>query len=46
MKIYQEDIERKVAEIAKEAVGEDITSRQEKKKDSVKSYVDPKCSMA
>lgn len=38
--IAQADIERKAAAIAKESVGTDITLRQEKKKERVKSYVD------
>lgn len=38
--IAQTDIEREAATIAREAVGEDVTSRQEKKKDRVQAYVD------
>ena len=38
--IAQVDIERQVAMIAKEAVGGDITQRQEKKKKRVQAYVD------
>jgi hypothetical protein len=38
--ISQVDIERRAAIIAKDAVGPDITSRQEKKRERVQSYVD------
>lgn len=38
--IAQTEIEREAAVIAKEAVGTDITLRQEKKKERVRSYVD------
>lgn len=38
--IAQTEIERDAAAIAKEAVGADITFRQEKKKERVQSYVD------
>lgn len=38
--IAQAEIERKAAAIAKKSVGPDITSRQEKKKERVQSYVD------
>jgi len=38
--ISQAEIEREAAAIAKESVGTDITLRQEKKKESVQSYVD------
>ncbi|MBI2890157.1 MAG: sensor histidine kinase [Nitrospirae bacterium] len=38
--IAQAEIERDAAAIAKEAVGADITLRQEKKKERVQSYVD------
>lgn len=38
--IAQAEIERDTAAIAKEAVGADITFRQEKKKERVQSYVD------
>lgn len=40
--ISQWDIESKVASIARDAVGLDITLRQEKKKERVQSYVDEK----
>jgi hypothetical protein len=38
--IAQAEIEREAASIAKQSVGADITSRQEKKKERVQSYVD------
>ena len=38
--ISQLDIERKVATIAKDALGEEITTRQNKKRERVKAYVD------
>ena len=38
--ISQIDIEKRAAIIAKDAVGSDITSRQEKKRERVQSYVD------
>jgi Histidine kinase-, DNA gyrase B-, and HSP90-like ATPase len=38
--IGQSDIERAAAEIAKEALGADITIRQQKKKEHVQAYVD------
>ena len=38
--IAQADIEKAAAEIARDAVGSDITLRQEKKKERVQSYVD------
>jgi hypothetical protein len=38
--IGQADIERKSAAIAKEAMGEDIRGRQEKKRERVQTYVD------
>lgn len=38
--IGQAQIEREAASIAKEVIGQDITSRQEKKKERVQSYVD------
>lgn len=38
--IGQADIEKSAAEIAKQALGSDITMRQEKKKERVQSYVD------
>ena len=38
--IAQEDIEKKAAAIARDAIGSEITLRQEKKKESVQSYVD------
>jgi len=39
-RIGQAEIEREAAAIAKEALGTEITSRQEKKKERVQSYVD------
>jgi hypothetical protein len=38
--IGQGDIERSTADVAKDALGDDITVRQQKKKDRVQSYVD------
>jgi anti-sigma regulatory factor (Ser/Thr protein kinase) len=38
--ISESDIEKSAAEIAKEALGADITMRQQKKSDRVQSYVD------
>jgi len=38
--VAQNEIEVKASEIAKQAVGEDITARQEKKVERIKSYVD------
>jgi hypothetical protein len=38
--ISQNDIERAASDIAKKAVGDDITMRQEKKRERVKSYVE------
>ncbi|MEE8057629.1 MAG: hypothetical protein V3T17_07330 [Pseudomonadales bacterium] len=38
--VAQSEIEVKASEIAKQAVGEDITARQEKKVERIKSYID------
>lgn len=40
--ISQSDIEKEVAEMARLAIGEEVTARQEKKKERVRSYVDEK----
>ena len=38
--VSQADIEKEAAEISKAAIGDEITARQEKKKERVQSYVD------
>ena len=38
--VGQEDIEREAAEIARAAIGEEITVRQERKRERVRAYVD------
>ena len=38
--ISQTDIEKQAAEISRAAIGDEITARQEKKKEQVRSYVD------